>query len=61
VASQNDGYQRQVRAMPYRGVGELPAPYKHKLPEGAMSCVDCHNPHGTHLPTRVRGFEYGSC
>ena len=22
-------------------------PYHHKLPEAAMSCVDCHNPHGT--------------
>ena len=22
-------------------------PYKHRLPEGAMSCVDCHNPHST--------------
>lgn len=21
-------------------------PYKHRLPEGAMSCIDCHNPHG---------------
>ena len=21
-------------------------PYKHRLPEGAMTCVDCHNPHG---------------
>jgi DmsE family decaheme c-type cytochrome len=26
-------------------------PYKHRVPEGAMSCVDCHNPHGN-LPTR---------
>jgi DmsE family decaheme c-type cytochrome len=25
-------------------------PYKHRLPEGAMSCVDCHNPHGSMLP-----------
>ena len=25
-------------------------PYKHRLPEGAMSCVDCHNPHGSALP-----------
>jgi DmsE family decaheme c-type cytochrome len=25
-------------------------PYKHRLPEGAMSCVDCHNPHGGFLP-----------
>ena len=24
-------------------------PYKHRLPEGAMSCVDCHNPHGSAL------------
>jgi len=22
-------------------------PYKHRLPEGAMSCVDCHNPHAS--------------
>jgi len=21
-------------------------PFKHRLPQGAMSCVDCHNPHG---------------
>ena len=25
-------------------------PYKHRLPEGAMSCVDCHNPHGSLVP-----------
>ncbi len=25
-------------------------PYRHRLPEGAMSCVDCHNPHGSFLP-----------
>ena len=29
-------------------------PYKHRLPEGAMSCVDCHNPHGSLLPKMVR-------
>jgi len=23
-------------------------PYKHRLPEGAMSCVDCHNPHASY-------------
>jgi len=27
-------------------------PYKHRLPENAMSCVDCHNPHGS-LQTRM--------
>ncbi len=25
-------------------------PYKHKLPQGLMSCVDCHNPHGSSQP-----------
>jgi DmsE family decaheme c-type cytochrome len=29
-------------------------PYKHRLPEGAMSCVDCHNPHGGFLPRMVQ-------
>ena len=29
-------------------------PYRHRLPEGAMSCVDCHNPHGSFLPGNIR-------
>ena len=29
-------------------------PYKHRLPEGAMSCVDCHNPHGGLLPKALQ-------
>jgi len=29
-------------------------PFKHRLPEGAMSCVDCHNPHGSLLPKMAR-------
>jgi DmsE family decaheme c-type cytochrome len=29
-------------------------PYKHKLPENAMSCVDCHNPHGRNMTSTVR-------
>jgi len=29
-------------------------PYKHRLPEGAMSCVDCHNPHGSFLPRMIQ-------
>lgn len=30
---------------------EFTRPYRHKLQEGAMACVDCHNPHGE-LPAR---------
>ena len=29
-------------------------PYHHRLPEGAMSCVDCHNPHGSVLPNMIQ-------
>lgn len=29
-------------------------PYRHRLPEGAMSCVDCHNPHGRLFPHMVQ-------
>ena len=31
-------------------------PYAHKLVQGAMSCVDCHNPHGTFLPGNRQMF-----
>lgn len=33
---------------------EFQKPYKHRLPEGAMSCADCHNPHGTMFPRSLR-------
>ena len=31
-------------------------PNHHKLPEGAMSCVDCHNPHGSIRPAMAQAF-----
>jgi DmsE family decaheme c-type cytochrome len=31
-------------------------PYHHRLPEGAMTCVDCHNPHGSILPAMTQTF-----
>lgn len=31
-------------------------PYRHRLPEGAMSCIDCHNPHGSFLPHMTQAF-----
>ena len=31
-------------------------PHAHRLPQGAMSCSDCHNPHGSFLPRQVRTF-----
>lgn len=31
-------------------------PYKHRLPEGAMSCVDCHNPHGSTFRANTQAY-----
>jgi DmsE family decaheme c-type cytochrome len=31
-------------------------PYKHRVPEGGMSCVDCHNPHGSFRPGMTQAF-----
>jgi DmsE family decaheme c-type cytochrome len=31
-------------------------PFHHKLPEGTMSCVDCHNPHGSIRPAMLQNF-----
>ncbi len=35
---------------------EFQRPYKHRLPEGAMSCVDCHNPHGSIFPANGQSY-----
>lgn len=31
-------------------------PHAHRLTQGAMSCVDCHNPHGGFRPQQLRTF-----
>jgi DmsE family decaheme c-type cytochrome len=31
-------------------------PFHHRLPEEAMSCVDCHNPHGSVRPAMTQAF-----
>jgi DmsE family decaheme c-type cytochrome len=31
-------------------------PFHHKLPEGDMTCVDCHNPHGSIRPAMQQSF-----
>jgi DmsE family decaheme c-type cytochrome len=31
-------------------------PHAHRLPQAAMSCSDCHNPHGSFLLKQVRTF-----
>ncbi len=31
-------------------------PFHHKLPEGAMSCINCHNPHGSMKQGMMQSF-----
>jgi len=35
---------------------EFQRPNHHRLPEGSMSCVDCHNPHGSFRPAMAQTF-----
>jgi DmsE family decaheme c-type cytochrome len=35
---------------------EFQKPFHHRLPEGVMSCVDCHNPHGSIRPAMLQMF-----
>jgi DmsE family decaheme c-type cytochrome len=37
-------------------VAQFQKPYHHRIPEEAMSCVDCHNPHGTIRPAMMKSF-----
>jgi DmsE family decaheme c-type cytochrome len=37
-------------------MAEFQKPYRHKLPENAMTCVDCHNPHGSSRPAMGQTF-----
>ncbi len=49
INAQCSGCHTDIRAQFLR-------PYTHRLPQGAMSCTDCHNPHGSILARSVRTF-----
>ena len=42
-------------------VSEFRFPNHHRVPEGALACSDCHNPHETVLPTHDRELRTDSC
>lgn len=44
------GINRQCASCHAPVWAEFQRPHRHKLPENGMSCVDCHNPHGSVLP-----------
>jgi DmsE family decaheme c-type cytochrome len=46
----------QCSACHLTAAAQFQRPFHHKVPEGAMSCVDCHNPHGSHRPAMGQSF-----
>jgi DmsE family decaheme c-type cytochrome len=54
VARQPAGINAQCAACHTDIWASFQRPNKHRLPEGAMSCVDCHNPHGSALPRQIQ-------
>ena len=54
VARKPEEINKQCAACHVNVWASFQQPYKHRLPEGAMSCVDCHNPHGSALPRSIQ-------
>lgn len=54
VARKISAVNAQCAACHTSAWNQFQKPYKHRLPEGAMACVDCHNPHGGFRPGMMR-------
>jgi DmsE family decaheme c-type cytochrome len=56
VARKPAAINEQCSACHLSAWAQFQKPYKHRVTEGAMSCVDCHNPHGSFRPAMTRTF-----
>ncbi len=56
VARRNEAVNAQCARCHSPEWASFNRPYHHRLPEGAMSCIDCHNPHGSLLPPMRQTF-----
>ena len=56
VGSSAGRSQRAVLGLPSQVWAQFQQPNHHKLPEGSMTCLDYHNPHGTSRSFMVRTF-----
>jgi DmsE family decaheme c-type cytochrome len=56
VAREASAINEQCRSCHVSAWAQFQKPFHHKLPEGAMSCVDCHNPHGSIRPAMTQVF-----
>jgi DmsE family decaheme c-type cytochrome len=56
VVRKADAVNTQCASCHLNEWAQFQRPFHHKLPEGAMSCVDCHNPHGSIRPAMLQSF-----
>jgi DmsE family decaheme c-type cytochrome len=56
VARKNESINKQCQGCHLTVAAQFQKPFHHKLPEGAMTCVDCHNPHGSMRPAMMQSF-----
>jgi DmsE family decaheme c-type cytochrome len=56
VVRKADEVNSQCASCHLNAWSQFQRPFHHKLPEGDMSCVDCHNPHGSPRPAMQQTF-----
>jgi DmsE family decaheme c-type cytochrome len=52
----NEATNKQCASCHQNVWAQFQKPNHHRLPENAMSCVDCHNPHGSTRPVALQAF-----
>ena len=56
VARKSAAVNEQCAACHQNVMAQFQRPFKHRVPENAMSCTDCHNPHGSFRPAMLQTF-----
>ncbi|MGA3187671.1 MAG: DmsE family decaheme c-type cytochrome [Bryobacteraceae bacterium] len=56
VVRKTEAINKQCEGCHLTVAAQFQQPFHHKLPEGAMSCVDCHNPHGSMKQGMMQSF-----
>jgi DmsE family decaheme c-type cytochrome len=56
VVRKTEAINKQCEGCHLTVAAQFQQPFHHKLPEGAMNCVDCHNPHGSMRQAMTQSF-----
>lgn len=56
VVRKKEAINKQCETCHLSVAAQFQKPFHHKVPEGAMSCIDCHNPHGSMKPAMSQIF-----